>query len=73
VLLFVLPTFIIGLEQTKAAAEMGYYYTRTREAIQGMNGWMWFRILPDTLMIGGGVMIFIDLFMKTYMGKKAIS
>ncbi len=70
VLLFVLPTLIIGLEQTRAAAEMGYYYTRTREAIQEMDGWMWFRILPDTMMIGGGVMIFIDLFLKTFMGKK---
>ena len=70
VLLFVIPTIIIGLEQTKAAAEMGYYYTRTREALQGLKGWMWFRILPDGMMIGGGAMIFIDLFMKTYMGKK---
>ena len=70
VLLFVLPTLIIGLEQTRAAAEMGYYYTRTRQALVEMDGWMWFRILPDTLMIGGGVMIFIDLFMKTFMGKK---
>jgi len=70
VLLFVLPTLIIGLEQTKAAAEMGYYYTRTRQALVEMDGWMWFRILPDTMMIGGGVMIFIDLFMKTFMGKK---
>ncbi len=70
VLLFVLPTIIIGIEQTKTAAEMGYYYTRTREAIQEMDGWMWFRILPDTLMLGGGIMIFIDLFMKTYLGKK---
>jgi nitric oxide reductase subunit B len=70
VLLFVLPTLIIGLEQTKAAAEMGYYYTRTREAIQNMQGWMWFRILPDTLMIGGGVIVFIDLFLKTFKGKK---
>ncbi len=71
VLLFALPTLIIGLEQTQVAAEMGYYYTRTREAIQGMDGWMWFRILPDSLMIGGGVIVFIDLFTKTFMGKKA--
>ncbi len=70
VLLFVLPTLIIGLEQTRAAAEMGYYYTRTRQALVEMDGWMWFRIIPDTLMLGGGVMIFIDLFMKTFMGKK---
>ena len=70
VLLFIIPTIVIGLEQTKAAAELGYYYTRTREALQGLKGWMWFRILPDTLMIGGGVLIFIDLFMKTYLAKK---
>ncbi len=71
VLLFTLPTILIGIEQTKMASEMGYYYTRTREAIQGMGGWMWFRILPDAMMIGGAVGIFIDLFMKTFMGKKA--
>jgi nitric oxide reductase subunit B len=71
VLLFALPTLMIGLEQTKMAAEMGYYYTRTREAIEIVKGWMWFRILPDTLMLVGGVTIFVDLFMKTYFGKKA--
>jgi len=71
VLLFALPTLIIGLQQTRLAAEMGYYYTRTREAIDGMQGWIWFRILPDSLMIGGGVLVFVDLFLKTFMGKKA--
>ena len=70
-LLFVLPTLIIGLEQTKAAAEMGYYYTRTREALVEMDGWMWFRILPDALMLGGGILIFVDLTKKTFFGKKA--
>jgi nitric oxide reductase subunit B len=59
------------LQQTRLAAEMGYYYTRTREAIDGMQGWIWFRILPDSLMIGGGVLVFVDLFLKTFMGKKA--
>ncbi len=72
VLLFALPTLIIGLEQTRIAAEMGYYFTRTREAIEIVRGWMWFRILPDTLMILGGIMIFVDLFKKTFMGKKAV-
>ncbi|MCD6179221.1 MAG: cbb3-type cytochrome c oxidase subunit I [Bacteroidales bacterium] len=70
VLLFTLPTIMIGLEQTRAASEMGYYYTRTREALDAMDGWMWFRILPDSMMIGGAVGIFVDLFMKTFMGKK---
>jgi nitric oxide reductase subunit B len=71
VLLFALPTLMIGLEQTKVAAELGYYYTRTREALDIVQGWMWFRILPDTLMLIGGITIFIDLFTKTFMGKKA--
>ena len=71
VLLFAIPTLVIGLEQTRAAAEMGYYFTRTREALAGMQGWMWFRILPDSMMIGGGVLLFIDLFLKTFKGKKA--
>ncbi len=71
VLLFALPTLMIGLEQTKVAAEMGYYYTRTREALEIVQGWMWFRILPDSLMLIGGITIFIDLFTKTFMGKKA--
>ena len=69
-LLFAIPTLMIGLEQTRAAAEMGYYYTRTREALHAMDGWMWFRILPDTLMIGGGLFIFIDLTKKTFFSKK---
>ena len=71
VVLYALPTLMIGLEQTKIAAEMGYYYTRTREALDLVHGWMWFRILPDSMMLLGGVVIFIDLFKKTFMGKPA--
>lgn len=70
-LIFALPTLMIGLEQTKVAAEMGYYYTRTREAIEIVQGWNWFRIFPDSLMLTGGVIIFIDLTKKTFFGKKA--
>ena len=70
VLLFALPTLMIGLEQTKMAAEVGYYYTRTRDAIEIVQGWMWFRILPDSLMLIGGITVFVDLFMKTFLGKK---
>ncbi len=70
VLLFALPTLIIGLQQAKIASELGYYYARTREALQGLQGWMWFRILPDGLMILGGVVIFYDLLVKTYFSKK---
>jgi nitric oxide reductase subunit B len=72
VLLYAIPVLMIGLEQTRIAAELGYYYTRTREALELVHGWMWFRILPDSMMIIGGVIVFIDLFMKTFMGKKAV-
>lgn len=70
-LLFALPTLMIGLEQTKVSAEMGYYYTRTREAIEIVQGWIWFRILPDSLMLIGGIIVFVDLTKKTFFGKKA--
>jgi len=73
VLLFAIPTLMIGLEQTRIAAEMGYYYTRVHEALDLVKGWMWFRILPDSMMIFGGIAIFVDLFKKTFMGKKAIA
>jgi len=73
VLLFALPTIVIGFEQTRIAAEMGYYYTRVRGAVDSMKGWMWFRILPDGLMILGGITIFVDLLLKTYFGKKSVT
>jgi nitric oxide reductase subunit B len=73
VVLYAVPTLIIGLEQTKIAAEMGYYYTRTREALDLVHGWMWFRILPDSMMLLGGVIVFLDLFKKTFLGKKSMA
>ncbi len=70
VIIFAIPTLMIGLEQTKLAAEMGYYFTRTREAVEGMKAWMWFRVLPDSMMILGGGVILYDLVMKTFFSKK---
>ncbi len=70
VLLFAIPTLMIGMEQTKMASEMGYFFTRTREAVAGMSGWMWSRLLPDTLMVLGGGIILYDLVMKTYFAEK---
>jgi len=58
------------MEQTKMASEMGYFFTRTREAIEGMKFLMWSRIVPETLMILGGAIILYDLVMKTYFAKK---
>ena len=73
VLLFALPTFFIGMEQTQAASEMGYFYTRTRAALAETDGWMWFRILPDTLMLLGGGAVLFDLTTKIYFSKKEVA
>lgn len=70
VLVYAIPTFIIGMEQTQAASELGYYYTRTRAALADLGGWMWFRILPDSMMILGGGIILYDLTQKTFFAKK---
>ena len=70
VLLFALPTLIIGMHQTQLACEMGYFYARTHEALAGMHGWMLFRIVPDTMMILGATVVLFDLVQKTYLAKK---
>ncbi len=69
-LLFTLPTYVIGIHQTEIAMEAGYFTARLRETVESMKGWMWFRLVPDTLMILGGVMIFLDLSYKTFLAKK---
>jgi nitric oxide reductase subunit B len=69
-LLFTIPTYIIGMEQTQIAHDLGYFYTRVRGAVEPMKGWMWFRVLPDGMMILGGVIILYDLVNKTYFAKK---
>ena len=70
VLVFAVPTYIIGMHQTQLAHEMGYYYTRLREAIEPLKGWMWSRLVPDGMMIIGGLLIFYDLMKKTFLAKK---
>ena len=70
VLLFAIPTLIIGFEQARAAFEMGYFFARTREVLDDMHGWMWFRLLPDGMMILGGGIILYDLTHKTFFSKK---
>jgi nitric oxide reductase subunit B len=49
---------------------MGYFYARLRSAVEPMKGWMWSRIIPDSLMIIGGVTVFCDLMIKTFFAKK---
>jgi nitric oxide reductase subunit B len=69
-LLFALPTYIIGMEQTRIAHDLGYFYTRLHSAVEPLKGWMWFRVVPDTLMIIGGALILYDLVQKTFFAKK---
>jgi len=70
VLLFALPTYMIGMHQTEVAFNQGYYFARLRETVDMMKDWMWFRILPDGMMILGGLIIFYDLIQKTFFAKK---
>ena len=69
-LLYTVPTYIIGIHQAQVAMESGYFFARTREAIEGLKFWMWIRIVPDGLMILGGGLIFYDLVQKTFFAKK---
>ena len=69
-LLYAVPTYIIGIHQAQVAMESGYFFARTREAIEVLKFWMWVRILPDGLMIIGGGLIFYDLVQKTFFAKK---
>jgi len=71
VLLFAVPTYFIGAQQTRVAMEVGYYAARVREAVGGMQFWMWIRLIPDGLMLLGGAIIFYDLLVKVYFSKAA--
>jgi len=64
VLLFALPTLIIGFHQWAVAYNEGYYFTRLHEILAPVFNWMRFRILPDTMMILGWLGIFLDLTTK---------
>ena len=71
VLLFAIPTLIIWFHQGGVAYDMWYYFTRLHETLTPVTTWIWFRILPDTMMILGWVAIFVDLTWKILFSKKA--
>ena len=73
VLLFAVPTYLVGIHQAQTAFEKGYYFARLRETIEPMKNWLWFRLVPDTMMIIGGLLIFYDLWIKMFTKKKAIA
>lgn len=70
VILYAIPTIIIGFHQAQTAFEMGYYTARLRETLMEMEGWMWVRIFPDGMMIAGGAILFYDLLQKIYFARK---
>jgi nitric oxide reductase subunit B len=69
-LLFTVPTYMIGIEQTRIAHDLGYFYTRLRDVVEPLKMWMWLRTVPDGLMILGGLTILYDLIQKTYFSRK---
>ncbi len=69
-LLFTVPTYMIGIEQTRIAHDLGYFYTRLRDVVEPLKMWMWLRTVPDGLMILGGLTILYDLIQKTYFARK---
>jgi nitric oxide reductase subunit B len=71
VVLFSIPTLVIGFEQARIAHDLGYWASRQREAIEPLKGWMWSRTVPDALMILGAATIFFDLLKKTFFSRKA--
>ncbi len=70
VLIFTIPTMIVGFHQAEISQNMGYYYARLREAVEPLKGWLWFRVVPDSMMILGGLLVFVDLAKKIYFSKK---
>ncbi len=72
VLIFTIPTMIVGFHQAEISQNMGYYYARLREAVEPLKGWLWFRVVPDSMMILGGLLVFVDLAKKIYFSKKLV-
>ncbi len=70
VILFALPTIIIGFMQTEVAFESGYYAARSREVLEKVSGWIMFRVVPDTMMIFGAAIVFYDTVKKVYLSRK---
>ena len=71
VVLFSIPTLVIGFKQAHVAHDLGYWAARQREALDGLKPWMWSRMFPDGLMVLGAAVIFLDLLKKTFFSRKA--
>ena len=71
VVLFAIPNLIVGLAQAEVSHDLGYYFARSREVIEAHSFWLWSRLLPDFMIIIGAGIVFLDLFYKTFLAKKA--
>ncbi len=70
VVLFAIPTAVIGFHQAKVSHDIGYYFARTRDALKPVMWWAKIRIIPDGLMILGGALILWDLVKKIYFTRR---
>ena len=70
VVLYAIPTLVIGFHQAHVAHDFGYWLTRQRETLDAMKPWMWSRMLPDGIMILGALILFLDLMKKAFFLKK---
>lgn len=61
VILFSIPTLAIGLHPTETSFCLGYDTARLRETLEDVMGRMWLLIIPDSMMILGGTIIFFDV------------
>ncbi len=71
VVLYSIPTLVIGFKQAQVAHDFGYWATRQRDVLESLRPLMWSRTVPDGMMILGALVIFLDLLKKTYFSKKA--
>jgi len=72
VVLYAIPTLVIGFHQAHVAHDFGYWLTRQRETLDAMKPWMWSRMLPDGIMILGALILFLDLMKKAFFLKKEV-
>ncbi|ACO04857.1 MAG TPA: nitric oxide reductase [Persephonella sp.] len=70
IFLYAIPTLVIGEKQMEWAFEYGYWAARTREVLEGLGFWMWVRIIPDSLILAGAVLILVDIIYKLYLSAK---
>jgi len=72
IFIFAIPVLVIGEKQMEWAFNYGYWAARTREVLEGLDFWLWVRLLPDMMIVAGAVLILIDLIYKLYLSKREV-